>query len=75
VVLNADAVARPPLAAAAGAPSGKPRALISVFDKTGLIELGKVRRPPLRDAAAAARRARRLRGALTLGAPPPPRRA
>jgi hypothetical protein len=33
----------PARTAAAATPSGKPRALISVFDKTGLIELGKAR--------------------------------
>ena len=66
--------------AAAGAPGGKPRALISVYDKTGLIELGKARRPPRRESPAAlgvARRvwARRLQGVLTPREPPPPHRA
>jgi hypothetical protein len=60
----------PARTAAAATPSGKPRALISVFDKTGLIELGKAR------AALRHTRARVLllrRAAVIRGCTPPRR--
>jgi hypothetical protein len=60
-------------AAAAATPSGKPRALISVFDKTGLIELGKARAVSRRTRACVAARCR-CRRCTPQPRPSPPRR-